>query len=42
MRKLVLGFSLAAFAAVAVAQDQRPGYGPSVNTATAKKIAAGM
>ena len=42
MRKIVLGLSLAAFTAFAVAQDQRPGYGPSINTATAKKIAAGV
>lgn len=33
-------FSLCAFAASA--QDRRPEYGPSVNTATAKKIAAGV
>jgi uncharacterized protein GlcG (DUF336 family) len=39
--RIVLGFTLAAFAAVGAAQDQRPGYGPSINTATAKKIAAG-
>ncbi|HEX6007901.1 MAG TPA: heme-binding protein [Burkholderiales bacterium] len=29
------------FAAVALAQDQRPGYGTAVNLATAKKMAAG-
>jgi glc operon protein GlcG len=39
--KVVLGFTLAGLAAVAAAQDRRPGYGPSINTATAKKIAAG-
>src|SRR5437870_4473564 len=39
--RIVLGLTLAAFAAVAAAQDKRPGYGPSVTTATAKKIAAG-
>jgi glc operon protein GlcG len=39
--RIVLGFTLVAFAAVGAAQDQRPGYGPSINTATAKKIAAG-
>ena len=39
--KTVLALSLAALATVAVAQDRRPGYGPTVNTATAKKIAAG-
>ena len=33
--------ALAAFAAGAAAQDRRPGYGPALNTATAKKIAAG-
>ena len=42
MKKIVLGLSLAAFTAFAAAQDQRPGYGPSINTATAKKIAAGV
>jgi glc operon protein GlcG len=40
LRRIVLGFSLAAFAAAAAAQDRRPDYGPTVNTATAKKIAA--
>jgi glc operon protein GlcG len=40
LRTIVLGFSLAAFAAAAAAQDRRPDYGPTVNTATAKKIAA--
>jgi glc operon protein GlcG len=39
--RIVLGFTLAAFAAVAAAQDRRPGYGPSINIAAAKKIAAG-
>ncbi|HEX6321682.1 MAG TPA: heme-binding protein [Burkholderiales bacterium] len=39
--RIALGLSLAAFATVAAAQDRRPGYGPSVNLATAKKIAAG-
>jgi len=43
-RKLAvsLGVALAAFAATVPAQDRRPEYGPSVNTATAKKIAAGV
>ena len=36
---LLLGI---AFAATASAQDRRPDYGPDVNTATAKKIAAGV
>ena len=39
-RNAVLGMGLAALAAGAGAQDQRPGYGPAVNAATAKKIAA--
>ena len=39
--RIALGLSLAAFATVAAAQDRRPGYGPSVSLATAKKIAAG-
>jgi glc operon protein GlcG len=38
--RIVLGFALVAFATVAAAQDKRPEYGPSVNIATAKKIAA--
>ena len=41
LTRIVLGFTLAAFTAVAAAQDRRPGYGPAVNVATAKKIAAG-
>src|ERR1051325_9860071 len=41
MRKIALGCTLVAFAAVAAAQDRRPGYGPSVSVSTAKKIAAG-
>ena len=39
--KTVLAVALAAFAATATAQDRRPGYGPTLNVATAKKIAAG-
>ena len=39
--RVVLGFSLAGLATVAAAQDRRPSYGPSINTSTAKKIAAG-
>jgi len=41
MLKVLLGFTLACFAVLAAAQDRRPGYGPALNTATAKKIAAG-
>src|SRR2546423_4347912 len=41
LTRIVLGFSLAAAASVVAAQDRRPDYGPSVSTATAKKIAAG-
>lgn len=41
LTRIALGLSLVAFAAAAAAQDRRPGYGPSVNVATAKKIAAG-
>jgi len=40
MRRTVLAIALAAFAVGAAAQDRRPGYGPQVTTATAKKIAA--
>jgi glc operon protein GlcG len=39
--RTAIAVALAAFAATAIAQDRRPGYGPTVNTATAKKIAAG-
>ena len=39
MKKLLLGLSLAAFACAAGAQG-RPEYGPSINLAGAKKIAA--
>ncbi len=42
LSRIMLGFSLAAFTAFAAAQDRRPDYGPAVNTATAKKIAAGV
>ena len=42
MRKVLLGAALAAFATAAVAQDKRPDYGPDVNAAGAKKIAAGV
>ena len=40
--KIALGVALAATVGLASAQDRRPGYGPSVNTAAAKKIAAGV
>src|ERR1700704_6319226 len=39
--KVAVGFTLAGLATVAAAQDKRPGYGSPINTATAKKIAAG-
>ena len=39
--KTAIGLSLALFATVAAAQDRRPSYGPSINTAGAKRIAAG-
>ena len=42
MKKIVLGLGLAAFATVAAAQDQRPGYGAPVSLVSAKKIAAGV
>jgi uncharacterized protein GlcG (DUF336 family) len=41
LRKTALGLSLALIAVAAAAQDRRPGYGPSINIAAAKKIAAG-
>ena len=42
MRKILLGVALAVFATTAFAQDKRPDYGPDVNAAGAKKIAAGV
>ena len=41
-KRIVLGCTLAAFATIAAAQDRRPGYGPAINVAVAKKIAAGI
>ena len=41
IRRFALGLSLALFAATAAAQE-RPGYGPSINIAAAKRIAAGV
>jgi glc operon protein GlcG len=41
MKRIVLGLSLVAFGTLAAAQDRRPSYGPAINIATAKKIAAG-
>ncbi|HYD58138.1 MAG TPA: heme-binding protein [Burkholderiales bacterium] len=41
MRNTVLAVALATFAVTAAAQDRRPEYGSSLNTAAAKKIAAG-
>jgi uncharacterized protein GlcG (DUF336 family) len=40
-RNVVLGLGIATLATAAWAQDRRPSYGPDVNVATAKKIAAG-
>lgn len=40
LTKILLGFSLVALATAAAAQDRRPEYGPSINIATAKKVAA--
>ncbi len=42
INKLVGALALAVFAVSAAAQEQRPGYGPAVNVAQAKKIAAGV
>jgi glc operon protein GlcG len=42
MKKVFLAVSLAAFATLAAAQDQRPGYGPAVTLTQAKRIAAGV
>jgi uncharacterized protein GlcG (DUF336 family) len=40
LNRIVLGLSLAALATAAAAQERRPGYGPTVTLAAAKKIAA--
>lgn len=42
MKRILLAAALAAFATAATAQDKRPDYGPAVNAAGAKKIAAGV
>ena len=41
-KRIVWALGIAALSTAAVAQDQRPGYGTPVSTATAKKIAAGV
>jgi uncharacterized protein GlcG (DUF336 family) len=41
LQYLAVSLGLAALAPSASAQEQRPGYGPSLTTTTAKKIAAG-
>lgn len=40
MKKILLGVALLALAADASAQDKRPDYGPAINAAGAKEIAA--
>ena len=40
--RLLLGVVAATFACAAAAQDRRPDYGPSITTAQAKKLAAGV
>ena len=40
--RLLLGVVAATFACTALAQDRRPDYGPSITTAQAKKVAAGI
>ena len=42
MLRIATAVALAACSSVAFAQDRRPDYGPDVNTATAKKIAAAV
>ena len=42
MKRILVGAALVAFAANAAAQDRRPDYGPAVDAAAAKKIAAGV
>lgn len=41
-RRTVLGIGIAALTSATWAQDQRPEYGPNVNIAQAKKVAAGV
>ena len=41
LKRFVLGLGLAALATAAAAQDRRPGYGPSITLAAAKKVTAG-
>ena len=42
MKRLLIGAAIVAFAATASAQDRRPDYGPPVDVAGGKKIAAGV
>jgi uncharacterized protein GlcG (DUF336 family) len=42
MKRILLGAALVAVAAGASAQDRRPDYGPAVDAAAAKKIAAAV
>ena len=42
MRKILLSAALVVVAAGASAQDRRPDYGPAINGAAAKKVAAGV
>jgi uncharacterized protein GlcG (DUF336 family) len=42
MFRIGVALTLAVCSSLALAQDRRPDYGPAVNTATAKKIAAGV
>jgi uncharacterized protein GlcG (DUF336 family) len=42
LSRIILAVTLAAVATVAAAQEKRPGYGPAITTAMAKKIAAGV
>jgi uncharacterized protein GlcG (DUF336 family) len=42
MLRIATAVALAACSSLAFAQDRRPDYGPDVNTATAKKIAAAV
>jgi len=42
MKRVLFAAALVALAADASAQDKRPGYGPAINAAAAKDIAAGV
>ena len=42
IKRFALGLALVSAAGLALAQDRRPEYGPSINITAAKKVAAGV